>query len=102
MFWHITDNSCINEQDNWSKRLRCDICEYLQQLQELCEESILVKIVLVHCGAAAVPATRSGSPAQLDTVKVPCITIDVHSWMEKNNPKLLILVFKSFKSSTQY
>ena len=80
-----TENSCINEhlircQDNWSKRLRCDICEYLQQLQELCEESILVKIVLVHCGAAAVPATRSGSPKQLDTVKVPCITIDVHSW----------------------
>ena len=40
-------------QESWSKRLRCDVCDYIQSLRDLCDESILVKIVLVHCGVAA-------------------------------------------------
>ena len=59
-------------QESWSRRLRCDVCDYIQSLRELCEESILVKIVLVHCGVAAKSAKTEDwteSPTQLNILK---------------------------------
>ena len=58
--------------ESWSRRLRCDVCDYIQSLRELCEESILVKIVLVHCGVAAKSAKAEDwteSPTQLNILK---------------------------------
>ena len=60
-------------QESWSRRLRCDVCDYIQSLRDLCEESILVKIVLVHCGVAASKSAKTPdwteSPTQLNILK---------------------------------
>ena len=58
-------------QESWSKRLRCDVCDYIQSLRDLCDESILVKIVLVHCGVAAQHQSQdwAHSPTQLNILK---------------------------------
>ena len=53
--------------------MRCEVCDYIQSLRDLCEESILVKIVLVHCGVAASQSAKtpdwSESPTQLNILK---------------------------------
>ena len=59
-------------QESWSQRLRCDVCDYIQSLRDLCDESILVKIVLVQCGVAASTSHTqdwSHSPTQLNILK---------------------------------
>ena len=48
------------------------MCDYIQSLRDLCDESILVKIVLVHCGVAASTSHNqdwSHSPTQLNILK---------------------------------
>ena len=51
--------------------MRCDVCDYIQSLRDLCEESVLVKIVLVHCGVAAQSHSPdwTHSPTQLNILK---------------------------------